>query len=227
MKDVPKGKRFTIGWYNEGIAHIKTKDYEEALSFMERALEYVPDHPDFLVGKGDVLFAMERYDEAFESYRQAVSEEPHNRKAWLKAGLTLMKLGKYGDALVIFDFLLKEERHDGEIWLGRGIALLNLGRKEEAVESLRNARRLQPDQPLLWHALASLEGDNREAIRLLERGYRIDPTNLEILLAIAERHLAMGLKEDALRWCGEAIALYPNNPRAKEILERCRAIESR
>ncbi|MDH7593877.1 MAG: tetratricopeptide repeat protein [Methanomicrobiales archaeon] len=221
MREVPKSKQYAIGWYNEGIAHLGIRDYEEALSFMDRALGIVPNHPDFLIGKGDVLYAMERYDEAFENFRNAIREEPENRSAWLKAGLCLLKLNKFVDALEIFEYLLKGDAYDGELWFARGVALLNLGQKEEALESFRNARRLKPDQPALWHALASLEEDHGEAIELLKRGHSIDPTNLDIMLALAGRFLVLGLTEEARLWCSRAEALYSGNRRLEEVARRC------
>lgn len=223
MREVPKNKRYAIGWYNEGIAHLEIRDYEEALSFMDRALGIVPNHPDFLIGKGDVLYAMERYKEAFENFRNAIREEPENRSAWLKAGLSLLKLGKFADALEIFEYLLRGDAYDGELWFARGVALLNLGQREEAHESFRNARRLKPDQPALWHALASLEEDHGEAIELLKRGHHIDPTNLEIMVALAERFLALGMREEGEQWCSRAEALYAKNPRLEELKRRCHA----
>ncbi|MBS1193730.1 MAG: Anaphase-promoting complex, cyclosome, subunit 3, partial [Methanomicrobiales archaeon] len=68
MKDIPKSKRYALGWYHEGITHLSINEYEEAITFFDKALTVIPDHPDFLIGKGDVHYAMGQYDEAYRLY---------------------------------------------------------------------------------------------------------------------------------------------------------------
>lgn len=221
MREIPKSKRYAIGWYNEGIALMNIREYEEAISFFDLALSIVPDHPDFLIGKGDVLYAIGKPMDALEMFRRAINAEPHNRKAWFKAGLCLLKAGKNEDALEIFQYLLKLDSHDGEVWFANGLALMQMGQREEAREAFRNARRLKPDQPALWHSLAKTEEDPREALRLLERGHRLDPSNLDILLAMAERHLALGERDEALQWCRKAAEHHGDHPKVRELLKLC------
>jgi tetratricopeptide (TPR) repeat protein len=221
MKEVPKSKRYALGWYHEGVTHLSIQEYEEAMAFFDNALSAVPDHPDFLVGKGDVLFAMGRFDEALAQYRKATTHDTENYKAWLQIGVTLLKLGRFQDALEVFRKLRSMNEYDGEVWLGLGIALLSLGQKMEAGDALKNAMRFKPSQPALYYFLALNEEDDEQALRLLLRGYRIDSSNLDIIIELVNRLVRSGRKADGAAFFRKAKAIDPNNPRVVALEEVC------
>ncbi|MDD1666643.1 MAG: tetratricopeptide repeat protein [Methanomicrobiales archaeon] len=221
MKEVPKSKRYALGWYHEGVTHLSIQEYEEAMAFFDKALSAVPDHPDFLVGKGDVLFAMGRFPEALAQYQKAVSHDIGNYKAWLQIGTTLLKLERFEDALEVFRRLRSMNEYDGEVWLGLGIALFSLGQKTEAGDALRNAMRFKPNQPALYYFLALNEPDDEQALRLLLRGYRIDSSNLDIIIELVNRLVNSGRKADAAAFFRKAKAIDPENPRVKALEDVC------
>ena len=221
MKEVPKSKRYALGWYHEGVTHLSIQEYEEAMAFFDKALSAIPDHPDFLVGKGDVLFAMGRYEEALGHYEKAVAQDPDDYKAWLQIGITLLKLERFQDSLEIFRKLRALNEYDGEVWLGLGISLLSLGMRAEAGEALKNAMRFKPSQPALYYYLALNEDDDDQALRLLLRGYRIDSSNLDIIIELVNRLVRSGRKADAAAFYRKAKAIDPANPRVVELEEVC------
>lgn len=221
MKEIPKSKRYAIGWYNEGITHLNINEYEDAMVFFEKALEIIPDHPDFLIGKGDVLFAMANYREAYRQYIKVLHIEPDNYKAWVKTGITLLRLEKDEEALEVLQRLLRMNPYDGEVWFAHGLALFKLGDKEKAKDSLVHARRYKPNQPVLWYTFALIEKNDDEAIRFLERGYNMDPTNLDILVELAKRLFRGDRIKDAIKYCQLALQIDPNNLRIKELLQLC------
>jgi len=221
MKEVPKSKRYALGWYHEGVTHLSIQEYEEAMAFFDKALSAIPDHPDFLVGKGDVLFAMGRYEEALGHYQKAVAQDPDDYKAWFQIGITLLKLERFQDSLEIFRKLRALNEYDGEVWLGLGISLLSLGMRAEAGEALKNAMRFKPNQPAIYYYLALNEDDDDQALRLLLRGYRIDSSNLDIIIELVNRLVRSGRKADAAAFYRKAKAIDPANPPVMELEEVC------
>ncbi len=221
MREVPKSKRYALGWYNEGVTYLNIREYDEALEFFEKALAAVPDHPDFLIGLGDVYFARGQFKDAYHNYLQALYAEPDNYKAWMKAGITLLQLGKPDEALEIFQNLLELNGYDGELWFAQGLALLRRGDVEEAKESFTHARRYKPNQPALWYTLATLEKDPEAALSLLQRGYNMDPTNLDILIELIRCLLRLGRKEEAMQSCERALEISPEHPQLQELMQSC------
>lgn len=221
MKEVPKSKRYALGWYHEGVTHLSIQEYEEAMAFFDKALSAIPDHPDFLVGKGDVLFAMGRFGEALLHYQKAVTQDPENYKSWLQIGITLLKLERFNDALEVFRKLRSMNEYDGEVWLGLGISHFSLGQRMEAGDALKNAMRFKPNQPALYYYLALNEGDDDQALRLLLRGYRIDSSNLDIIIELVTRLVRSGRKADAAAFFRKAKAIDPGNPRVRDLEDVC------
>ncbi|WP_153015872.1 tetratricopeptide repeat protein [Methanofollis ethanolicus] len=221
MQDIPRQKRYALGWYNEGITHLSMHEYEEALSFFERALKVVPDHPDFLIGKGEVLMATGQYTRAYQHFLMAATREPGNLKALVLLGSSLLKLDTPGPADEAFLAALTLNRYDGEAWFGHGAALYNLGRKEEAREAFWQALRKKPNQPELLYYLAKTARNEREALEFLTRGCRLDPTNVDLLHEMAERLIALGHYEEAAAFCTRAGARCPGNPRTEDLIKRC------
>jgi tetratricopeptide (TPR) repeat protein len=131
--------------------------------------------------------------EALALYQKSVVHDPENYKAWLQVGITLLKLQRYGDALEVFRKLRSMNEYDGEVWLGLGISLYSLGQTMEAGDALKNAMRFKPNQPALYYYLALAEPDNDAALRLLLRGYRIDSSNLDIIIELVNRLVRSGM----------------------------------
>jgi tetratricopeptide (TPR) repeat protein len=219
MKEIPKNKRYALGWYNEGITLFGIHEYDEAMTFFDNALKAIPYHPDFLIGKGDVFLATGKYWEAYQTYREAIELEPNNFRAWMRAGSALLRMGKNEKALETFEKAMELFEYDGELWLGYGIALLNLHRTREAADALKKAMRLKPNQPALWYFLSTLEKGDEEALKLLVRGNRMDPSNLDILLEMAKRLLHMGRENKAAEILMKAHQVDPDNALLVRMIE--------
>ncbi|GAB7015730.1 tetratricopeptide repeat protein [Methanogenium cariaci] len=219
MSRIPANKLYALGWYNEGIVHLKINQFEEAMQFINSALDTLPENPDFLIGKGNVYLALGNYEEAYYYYRRAADNEPGNFRAWLNMGTALMRLENYTDSLKCFHQANKIKNPDGEVWLGIGICLLNLGETDKASDALKTAIRLKPNQPALWYYLGRIERDSGKALKLLLRGYRMDPENIDILLEMTRLYIQLGNQEEAGRILEEAYELSPKNQRVVEMME--------
>lgn len=89
--------------YNQGIIHKKRYLYAKALASFEAALALEAENPEFLVARGNMLYALERYQEALEAYRQAESLAGRHRGLLLAISSTLAALGRHQDAVQIFE----------------------------------------------------------------------------------------------------------------------------
>ncbi|KAF1078908.1 lipopolysaccharide assembly protein LapB [Methanogenium sp. MK-MG] len=219
MSRIPANKLYALGWYNEGIVHLKINQFEEAMQFINTALDALPENPDFLIGKGNVYLSLGNYEEAYYYYRRAADNEPGNFRAWLNMGTALMRLENYTDSLKCFHQANNIKNPDGEVWLGIGICLLNLGKTDEASDALKAAIRLKPNQPALWYHLGRIEDDTGKALKLLMRGYRMDPDNIDILLEMTRIYIQMGNQEEAGRVLEQAYELSPKNQRVVRMME--------
>jgi tetratricopeptide (TPR) repeat protein len=219
MRKIPKNKRYALGWYNEGVTLLSIHEYEEAMTFFENALKAIPNHPDFLIGRGDTHLSMGHYEEALEDYKSAINEEHDNFRAWMRSGNALIRMGKYERALETFKTAINMFEYDGEIWLGYGIALVHLHRTGEAKEALQKAMRLKPNQPALWYFLSTIEENDTEALKLLVRGNRMDPNNTDILIEMVKRLLNLKAFDKAAEVLKRAYSVNPENTLIRSMID--------
>jgi tetratricopeptide (TPR) repeat protein len=52
-----------------------------------------------LLGKGFILYNLERYEDALKTYEQAIKIDSQNAYVWVGKGIVFSDLGKYKDAL--------------------------------------------------------------------------------------------------------------------------------
>lgn len=110
---------------NQGNEKYYSHQYEEALTYYEKALEIDSDFSQAWKSKGDVLKELNRYEEALQCYERA--------KDWTSIGFTLLSLGHYEEALANFEQGLQIDSSSVSDWFGKGIILKILGRYEEAL----------------------------------------------------------------------------------------------
>jgi predicted CXXCH cytochrome family protein len=104
-----------------------------------------------------------------------------------------------------------------------GLCLVRQKRLRDAIPELAKAARLQPDvaRYAYVHAIALHEtGDVRGAIGVLARAHERHPASRDVLVALAQYEAEAGHREAAVGWARRLVALSPEDPEARRLLER-------
>jgi tetratricopeptide (TPR) repeat protein len=154
------------------------KDYEEAISSYDKAVEIKPDYYEAWYNRGISLGNLGRYEEAISSYDKAVEFKPDYHNAWYNQGISLDNLGRYEEAISSYDKAVEFKPDYHQAWNNRGISLGNLGRYEEAISSYDEAVEFKPDDHEAWYNKAysySLQGNIEQAIENLKTAINLHP----------------------------------------------------
>ncbi|MTJ15857.1 tetratricopeptide repeat protein [Dolichospermum sp. UHCC 0299] len=154
------------------------KDYEEAISSYDKAVEIKPDYYEAWYNRGISLGNLGRYEEAISSYDKAVEFKPDYHQAWNNRGISLGNLGRYEEAISSYDKAVEFKPDYHQAWNNRGISLGNLGRYEEAISSYDEAVEFKPDDHQAWYNKAysySLQGNIEQAIENLKTAINLHP----------------------------------------------------
>jgi tetratricopeptide (TPR) repeat protein len=89
--------------YNQGILQKKRYLYADALASFEAALATEPENHEFLMARGNMLYALERYQEALDSYRKAESLAGRHRGLLLAISSTLASLGRHQESVQVYE----------------------------------------------------------------------------------------------------------------------------
>lgn len=167
-------------FFSLAIAYERKENYELSLNYLEKSIELKPDNNSSWMHKGVVLCNLNRYDEAEEAYKTALKYAdtstdyqirdrlkrlPFEKK--LKIALDLQNNGKFADAINIYDSILESIESNSDtigaysikdlnviVLTNKGSCLNSLNRHDEAIEALKKAVEIIPDNTGLYVELA-------------------------------------------------------------------------
>ncbi|MGE5626259.1 MAG: sulfotransferase [Bacillota bacterium] len=137
----------------------------EALSLMQRALQFAPGSPLFHNNLAGVYEQTGRGAEAEREYREALALKPDYVQAYVNLGMLYAARGDYPRALAEFERALGADPGNYTAWYSRAEALQELARTTEAVEAYGRAAEAAGDNVDL---LLTVAGALREAGALAE-----------------------------------------------------------
>jgi tetratricopeptide (TPR) repeat protein len=96
-------------WFDKAVTLQEEKNYTEALTCFQKAIDIKPDFIPAWVYKGICLEQLEQYEAAIECYNQAIQINPNVADLWYNKGTTYCTLKRYNDALSCFERVLEIE----------------------------------------------------------------------------------------------------------------------
>ncbi|MBT5947433.1 MAG: tetratricopeptide repeat protein, partial [Nitrospinaceae bacterium] len=121
----------------------------EAEAGFRRAIELNPDYADAHEGRATAIAAQGRPEEAEFSYLEAIRLNPENTTANLNLAGMYLKYGDSDRALSVYERLILLQPEVVGAHLGKSRALSALCRDGEAVDSIRHAAGLDPENEML------------------------------------------------------------------------------
>ena len=96
----------------KGGQYLKMFNYEEAITFFDKALELEPNNVEALYQKANAFSALEKYNEAIEYYEKVLNIEPDNQNAAISLHNALVSIANYKYGFL--DGVLEITVHDSQ-----------------------------------------------------------------------------------------------------------------
>src|SRR5215213_2537454 len=116
--------------FQEGLGHLKSREYLEAVKCFGKAIEINPNLADAWLAKGLVLKDLGEHDEAVKCFDKAKECYDMNLKKgskgvidWYGKGHALTQLRKYEEAIKCFDKVKEINPNLADAWLAKGLVL--------------------------------------------------------------------------------------------------------
>ena len=158
---------------------------EEAIKMLDARAAAHSDEYDTYVVKGDLLRNRSRFAEAAEAYSQALAR------------------------------INEREPQHWSIFFARATCFDRIGRWEQTESDLREALKLDPNQPevLNYLGFSLLERNQRleEARELIEQAYALQPDSAQIIDSMGWAHYKTGDIDGAVQFLEQAIELLPSD----------------
>lgn len=128
----------------KGIAEFKAENYEEALTFFERAYKEKPNDPRITSYLGLTHREMQNYSEAVRFFKETLNLDPKAADVKFLLSEMLLGMGNYEEALSVIEDAIKEGVRTAQSNYLKGLILLKMKKNAEAVEAFKKAKELDP-----------------------------------------------------------------------------------
>ena len=205
------------GPYFTGLSFIWIEDYENALSYFEKAVKKNPRDADAHFYVGCCRAKLGRFREAIEAYKQAIRIKPDFAEAHCCLGLDYGSLGRFREAIEAFKQAIRINPNFAEAHGGLGMAYFSLGRFREAIEAYKQAIRIKPDYAGAHFELGGAYIGLRrwgEATEAYKQAIRIKPDYAGAHCNLGVAYGSLGRWSEAIEACKQAIRINPDLTKA-------------
>ncbi len=195
------------GRFGEGIVELKA------------ALALDPGNWPLALRLGTALASLgpERRDEAMDCFRRVIALSPGNAVAHLQLALAFWRRGDAAAAIALAE---RATRLDAKLAAAHGALgsmLRGLGRTDEAIESLRAALAINPEDAAgcfhLGMCLSAMDGKaQQEGLDYLRRAIALGPRNLQARRQLAWVLSEAGRRDEACDAYRMALEVFPDDP---------------
>lgn len=131
--------------------------FKEALPHFQKALELCPNRYDPYANCANALTGLGRLPEADQYYRRVLSRDSNHFKSLVGLGRNLIAQKKAKEAITFLNLALEQQRQSLDVLNSLAAAHAQIGQIGKAVEFLREANRLSPNDPIVTRNLQKLE----------------------------------------------------------------------
>ena len=202
-----------IGVWNEieRAVDLENTRPEETITILERARKTDPDNPMVLGFLAQKYAESNRLAEAKQILQEVLAHDPKNTLALYRIAIVCLKQGQAAEARKWAESLKVLEPRNADAWILAARASQKLKDADAAVENLKKALEIDPQDQALQIDLANLYlqmGNPTLARAIFEKAHHADPGNLQALnglatcsfsdgdLATAETYLKKALQEN-------------------------------
>ncbi|PZV86165.1 Tfp pilus assembly protein PilF [Algoriphagus aquaeductus] len=186
-------------YYHLGLCSMQLKEYTQSLTYLDSAIYYQPDDPDFYSEKGKVLALMGEKTEAKTNYLRALELNPDHFIS--RQRMVFLSQNTDEEALEELTLAIASAPENPETYKQRGFYRLSHQDPKGAKEDFLEAILLDPNDDQIWFYLGKSWVDLknfRESERAFAKALELDPQNVEVLLTRGQSRYRMNEFRSAL-----------------------------
>lgn len=159
---------------------------------------------------------------AIQAYERAIEIMPSFSAAYINLADFFRAAGRESDVEETLNRGLTELPDNADLHHALGLAMVRRGDYESAIASLRRANEFQPEHPRFAYVLGvalNSTGDSAGALAVLKSAHSFQPSDRDLLIALATMSRDAELYADALEFSRKLLALAPDDPLARQLIE--------
>jgi tetratricopeptide (TPR) repeat protein len=211
-----------LGWLYSGISMLLQDSLEASVSYLEKALSFVPEDPLGNFYLGSAFDQLNRTKEAIPYYKNAIRV----RSKWMAALSALaaaydkLKMYVYSDS--VFQQALQLDSENALLLNNYGYSLSERGvRLKEAMTMAQKALTKDPDNGAYLDTVGWIYykmGDYENALEYIKKACEQRENNAVVVEHLGDVYFKLQMKKEAQSSWEEALKLNQDNPELKEKL---------
>ncbi|XP_001086373.1 intraflagellar transport protein 88 homolog isoform X1 [Macaca fascicularis] len=200
------------------------KDFAQASSYADIAVNSDRYNPAALTNKGNTVFANGDYEKAAEFYKEALRNDSSCTEALYNIGLTYEKLNRLDEALDCFLKLHAILRNSAEVLYQIANIYELMENPSQAIEWLMQVVSVVPTDPQVLSKLGELydhEGDKSQAFQYYYESYRYFPCNIEVIEWLGAYYIDTQFWEKAIQYFERASLIQPTQVKWQLMVASC------
>nr|XP_054520749.1 intraflagellar transport protein 88 homolog isoform X11 [Pan troglodytes] len=200
------------------------KDFAQASSYADIAVNSDRYNPAALTNKGNTVFANGDYEKAAEFYKEALRNDSSCTEALYNIGLTYEKLNRLDEALDCFLKLHAILRNSAEVLYQIANIYELMENPSQAIEWLMQVVSVIPTDPQVLSKLGELydrEGDKSQAFQYYYESYRYFPCNIEVIEWLGAYYIDTQFWEKAIQYFERASLIQPTQVKWQLMVASC------
>jgi len=131
-------------YYQRGKAYFKIKDYNAAISDLNKAMQLAPDDAHLTSERGLIYFMAKKEDKAISDFDKAVELEPENPFRYASRAFIKDRLNDLEGAKADYQKALELDPEDAISYNNLGLVLDKMGHKKKADDNFEKAATIDP-----------------------------------------------------------------------------------
>ncbi len=150
-----------------GMHFIEVKQFDQAMSDFDRAIQIDPTSPHPYVGRGQIFLAKQDYIHAIENFSTALRLNPDETTAYSLRGDAYAKKEQYDLAIADYDKAIAINPRSDLAYAGRGATYFEMGEYDRALVDLTIAIKLDPNDPNPYALRGRTHAKNGDFVRAI------------------------------------------------------------
>jgi tetratricopeptide (TPR) repeat protein len=190
---------------------VSKRDYDSALKYLDKIKNPSKTILEIKLG---VYIAMHDLDKILCCCNEILQKDPKHPQALSMKRTALMELNRWDEVEVICEKILETQPKDISTLLVLVRAYEMNKKPRQALERLRQATELAPNEARVWAQGGTLFMMRREfekALEYLDRAIALDPKNVRFVLSKAQALFELDKPDEAYKYFLDAVKMSPNS----------------
>lgn len=149
-----------VNQFREANSAFSLSKNNDALAFINNAIDILPDSLGYQIKKGEIVMKMENYPQAITMFTNVINKDRTHFKAWYLRGLTNLKMGKADSAFKDLSECIKLNAYSYDAYYKRAEICEELKEYQSAIYDYKQCLRLKPDNAELHYKIAVIKKDD-------------------------------------------------------------------